>query len=893
MISSELLQGLSVQEKTRIKRVVNTMRVGKLRAYLGLSISGLMLAANSAWAAQTLDYSIRWNTGDNRYHVYMKPTATPDPDGSISAQVTIRVPHATESDKKFNVSNLSSSISSISWDDSSRSDSPAEAPEYDYISFSLKQLDSPDAFNWQANEEQEVFSFANSGDCTGPISLMTDNDPFNVKNNSESTNPGNQFTNIGWSDFAGENSYRNIYGNNSADCRDSLDDDNDGLNNREERLYGTDPAIADTDGDGLSDGDEIYTHDTSPLKADHDDDGLPDGEEVNTYQTDPKQTDTDGDGLSDGDEVLTHQTDPLNTDSDGDTLTDDKEVNKHGTDPLKTDTDGDGLSDNKEINYYLTDPLKTDTDGDGLDDDAEVNTYQTEPFNTDSDGDGLSDGEEVNTHQTDPNNVDSDGDGLSDKEELEETNTDPNKADTDGDGLNDKAELGTHNTDPNVADSDNDGLSDGEEVNTYSTSPLDDDTDKDGLSDGEEVNTYGTDPLATDTDNDGLSDHDEVTVHQTDPLLEDGDQDGLTDKEELEDYDIDPNKADTDGDGLSDGDERYTYKTDPNEVDTDGDGLSDHDEVLVHNTNPLKKDSDGDGLSDFDEVNEYNTHPMKADTDGDGFTDGEEVEQETDPNKVNVAALSVKMLLQGAYSPDTQLMKDDLRLAELIPDTQPYNVEPINYTGTEMLNTDQLAVSGHDAIVDWVLVELRSALSKTDIVSRKAFLVQRDGDVVDPVTASSKLNFEGVEQGDYYVAVRHRNHLGVMTAAPVKFESTDVSVDFSAKDTLVEGDHARAPSKFKAMLWAGDANGDNRLIANGSGQDSGIVLVQILKAENNDSFNSNFIVNGYHVADFNMDGKVIFTGPNNDTNILISNIYSHPDNFDYNANYILRGQLPQ
>lgn len=868
------------------------MRVGKLRAYLGLSISGLMLAANSAWAAQTLDYSIRWNTGDNRYHVYMKPTVTPEPDGSISTQVTIRVPHATDSDM-FNVSSLSASISSTSWKASSRSNSPDEAPEYDYISFSLGQLDTPGAFNWQANEEQEVFSFANSGNCIGPISLMADSDPFNIKNNSAGTNPGNQFTNIGWSDFSGENSYRSIYGDNSADCRDSLDDDNDGLNNGEERLYGTDPAVADTDGDGLSDGEEIYTYDTAPLKADHDGDGLPDGEEVNTHQTDPKQVDSDGDNLSDGEEVVTHQTDPLSTDSDGDTLTDGEEVNKHTTDPLKTDTDGDGLSDNKEINYHLTDPTKTDTDSDGLDDYAEVNTYQTEPFEADSDNDGLLDGEEVNTHQTDPNNFDSDGDGLLDKKELEETNTDPLKGDTDGDGLNDKAELGTHNTDPNVADSDSDGLSDGEEVNTHSTSPLDSDTDADGLKDGEEVNTHGTDPLATDTDNDDLSDYDEVTVHGTDPLLEDGDQDGLTDKEELEVYETDPNKADTDGDGLSDGDERYQYKTDPLKPDTDGDGLSDRDEILEHNTDPLRADSDGDGLSDFDEVDQYNTHPMKVDSDGDGFTDAEEVDMGTDPNKVNMGALSVKLLLQGAYSPNTQLMRDDLRLAGLIPNAQPYNVAPINYAGTETLNTDQLAVTGNNAIVDWVLVELRSALDKTNVVSRKAFLLQRDGDVVDPVTGSAKLSFKDVAQGSYYIAVRHRNHLGVMTAAAVKLESVDISVDFSAKDTVVEGDHGRAESEFKALLWAGDANSDSSLIANGSGQDAGIVFVKILNAKANESFNSNFIVKGYHVTDFNMDGQVIFTGPNNDTNILISNIYSHPDNVNYNANYILRGQLPQ
>lgn len=46
------------------------------------------------------------------------------------------------------------------------------------------------------------------------------------------------------------------------------DYDNDGLNNREEYLAGTDPCNADTDGDGITDGDEINSHGTDPLVSD-------------------------------------------------------------------------------------------------------------------------------------------------------------------------------------------------------------------------------------------------------------------------------------------------------------------------------------------------------------------------------------------------------------------------------------------------------------------------------------------------------------------------------------------------------------------------------------------------------------------------------------------------
>ncbi|MCK6520359.1 hypothetical protein L6R49_02855 [Myxococcota bacterium] len=64
------------------------------------------------------------------------------------------------------------------------------------------------------------------------------------------------------------------------------DRDGDGLNEVEEAQAGTDPLAADTDADGLSDGDERGEHGTDPLTADSDGDGADDGAEV-SGNTDP------------------------------------------------------------------------------------------------------------------------------------------------------------------------------------------------------------------------------------------------------------------------------------------------------------------------------------------------------------------------------------------------------------------------------------------------------------------------------------------------------------------------------------------------------------------------------------------------------------------------------
>ncbi len=52
----------------------------------------------------------------------------------------------------------------------------------------------------------------------------------------------------------------------------------------------------------------------------------------------PNDRDTDGDGLTDDQEVNVTKTDPTNPDTDGDGLTDGQEVNVHKPDPTEPDT---------------------------------------------------------------------------------------------------------------------------------------------------------------------------------------------------------------------------------------------------------------------------------------------------------------------------------------------------------------------------------------------------------------------------------------------------------------------------------------------------------------------------------------------------------------------------
>ncbi|MCB0110952.1 MAG: hypothetical protein KDE53_33760, partial [Caldilineaceae bacterium] len=246
--------------------------------------------------------------------------------------------------------------------------------------------------------------------------------------------------------------------------------------------------------------------------------------------------------------------------------------------------------------------------------------------------------------------------------------------------------------------------------------------------------------------------------------------------------------------------------------------------------------------------------------------------------------LPVKAILQGAYDSQSGLMHDNLRSLPDFPLTSPYG-------GSEMIGSSAILTANN--IVDWVLVELRDSAAPTTVVASKAALLQADGDLV-AVDGTSTLVVNGVADGNYYVAVRHRNHLGVMTAAPVTLSATTALIDFTLPGTAVYGSHARQINNVTgaAVLWPGDANQDGQVIAAGPSNDRNRLLETVFSAPANQSYAVNYIVDGYRVTDLNLDGVTLASGPNNDDNIILSTVFLHPDNGNFATNYIVAEQIP-
>ncbi len=453
---------------------------------------------------------------------------------------------------------------------------------------------------------------------------------------------------------------------------DATDDfDSDQVSNRVEFDQDTNPALPDTDGDGVWDSDDLYPT-NAEYAFDTDFDGLPDAWEQQIFSDAFRPNwweDFDGDELHNLAE-FEKSTDPQNTDSDGDWVYD-----GHDQYPLDSrymrDDDKDGMPSEFEWLFGFSDLMALDG-GMDLDGDQLSNSFEfilgTSPDNPDSDYDGVMDGEDLwPTDRTKA--LDTDADGLPDSWEvingfdwmtpfdavsdddfddltvLDEyrLGTDPRKQDTDGDGVWDGEDVAPLNNAYSL-DNDNDGLPvEYEEVFYFldDFNPIDgsDDWDGDQLTNRQEFE-LGTNPDAPDTDNDGFADDDDY--RPLDPQIReqfeyDEDGDGIPNQYEWDnglDAFRDDGEEDLDGDRFSNLHE-YLLGADPNNPDSDDDGAYDGDEHFPLDSR-YRWDMDRDGMPEQYEMlngtNDWDTYDGADDPDYDGLNNSQEYFAGTDPH---------------------------------------------------------------------------------------------------------------------------------------------------------------------------------------------------------------------------------------------------------------------
>lgn len=212
-----------------------------------------------------------------------------------------------------------------------------------------------------------------------------------------------------------------------------------------------------------------------------------------------------------------------------------------------------------------------------------------------------------------------------------------------------------------------------------------------------------------------------------------------------------------------------------------------------------------------------------------------------------VSNIVMKLFLEGALDPSTQLMADDLRTQNLIPVEEPYAA--LGYThvyfpsGMQIQNPSVvLGVTGNDAIVDWVFYKVHHASDPTNVLVARSALLQRDGDIVD-VDGVTPMQVDGFQLCNTVITVHHRNHLGIKNVpGGIQFASLSnnlLLLDLSQTATNLAGNDPVKVDNGIRSSWAGDASNDATI----SAVDRSTVW--------NDRNNA-----GYHLTDVNMDGVV-------------------------------------
>lgn len=201
--------------------------------------------------------------------------------------------------------------------------------------------------------------------------------------------------------------------------------------------------------------------------------------------------------------------------------------------------------------------------------------------------------------------------------------------------------------------------------------------------------------------------------------------------------------------------------------------------------------------------------------------------------------LALKVILEGPFSGTN--MNYSLSTEGLLPLSQPFNKSPWNYTGIEIVS-----IIPNTNIIDWVLVELRDAISASAATTskrivRQAAFILNDGSIVG-MDGFTKINFTANVINNLFVVIWHRNHLGVMSAAPLIMNNESYSYDFTTDAEKAYGG-ANAHKQIVPGKWgmfSGDGNADKT----------------IDMIDKSGVWSPNAGKMGYLNADFNLDGQV-------------------------------------
>ncbi len=174
--------------------------------------------------------------------------------------------------------------------------------------------------------------------------------------------------------------------------------------------------------------------------------------------------------------------------------------------------------------------------------------------------------------------------------------------------------------------------------------------------------------------------------------------------------------------------------------------------------------------------------------------------------------VELSALLEGPFN-GTE-MSTQLNNLNILSLNNPYTISPWNHTGTEGV----LSFTNPD-VVDWVLVDFRDAITASAATpatskAKKAALLLKNGSIISPYGGMPLYLNENISN-NLYIAVFHRNHLGIMSAIPVALSGGMYAYDFTTGSGQAYGISAQKNlGGSQYGMYAGDFNADGSINAN-------------------------------------------------------------------------------
>ncbi|MBW6461241.1 MAG: hypothetical protein K0B08_11785 [Bacteroidales bacterium] len=221
--------------------------------------------------------------------------------------------------------------------------------------------------------------------------------------------------------------------------------------------------------------------------------------------------------------------------------------------------------------------------------------------------------------------------------------------------------------------------------------------------------------------------------------------------------------------------------------------------------------------------------------------------------------LDLDLFLAGPYSGG--VMTTALNTAGLIPLTDPYagNATVASIPGTA---------------VDWVNIEFRDKTNSSAVLYSRAYFVDDAGNVLN-TDGIIGAKVQGVPKDQYYIAVRHRNHLGVMTASTVDLNASNPAFNFTTGTGVYGTNPMRDMGSSIFALWAGDANGDGQVGYVWSPSDISPIATAVITAN---GFINLPVTGVYDNADVNLDGIIGYVYDPSDISQISITVTTYPGN---------------